>query len=152
MANIIRRAKNRLTLQIEECHCQITAPDSWPVAVGYAPWIEEVWVNYLSNGLKYGGTPPHLELGSTDLPDGTICFWIKDNGAGIDKEAQKTLFAEFARLGEGKIEGHGLGLSIVYKIIEQHGGTIKVDSTIGQGTRFTVTLPTSDVTAVRQAA
>ena len=48
---------------LKEYNAVITEPDSWPAAQGYAPWLEEVWFNYLSNGLKYGGSPPKLELG-----------------------------------------------------------------------------------------
>jgi hypothetical protein len=67
---------------IHTTQVQISQPDNFPVTLGYAPWIEEVWFNYLSNALKNGGRPPRLEIGSTISADGSIKFWVKDNGAG----------------------------------------------------------------------
>jgi two-component system sensor histidine kinase/response regulator len=63
MASIVANAQQRLANIIEACRAEITVPNKWPVALGYAPWVEEVWVNYLSNALKYGGRPPRIELG-----------------------------------------------------------------------------------------
>jgi signal transduction histidine kinase len=120
-----------------------TDVESWPTAQGYAPWIEEIWANYLSNGLKYGGRPPHLELGANSQNDGTIRFWVRDNGPGLAKEAQNKLFTPFTRLHKNRAEGHGLGLSIVQQIIEKLGGTAGIESTLGQGSMFYFTLPVS---------
>ena len=65
---------------IEGSRAEIILPDSWPTAVGYAPWLEEVWANYLSNGLKYGGQPPRLQLGGeagveSELGSGSIFYF-----------------------------------------------------------------------------
>jgi len=117
------------------------ATNSWPKAQGYAPWIEEVWANYLSNGLKYGGSPPYLEIGAHSQDDGMIRFWVQDNGPGLTQEAQNQLFTPFTRLHIDRAEGHGLGLSIVQQIIEKLGGQVGVESTLGQGSRFYFTLP-----------
>ena len=111
--------------------------------MGYAPWVEEVWVNYLSNGLKYGGSPPCLELGFTPQKDGMVQFWIKDNGQGLSPEKQTSLFTEFIRLNEIRVEGYGLGLSIVYRIVTRLGGHVGVESTPGAGSLFYFTLPAS---------
>jgi two-component system sensor histidine kinase/response regulator len=119
-------------------------PKTWPVALGYGPWVEEVWVNYLSNGLKYGGQPPRVELGATAQPDGQVCFWIRDNGSGIPPEAQTRLFTPFTRLDQVRAEGHGLGLSIVRRIVEKLGGQVGVKSEAGQGSVFTFTLPAAN--------
>jgi signal transduction histidine kinase len=118
-----------------------TIANNWPIAQGYAPWVEEVWANYLSNGLKYGGRPPHLELGANLQNDETVRFWVRDNGQGLKKEAQNKLFTPFTRLHKDRAEGHGLGLSIVQKIIEKLGGKVGVESTDGQGCLFYFTLP-----------
>ncbi len=142
MAEIVDQAQQRLELLINTYHATILQPDQWPKAIGYAPWVEEVWVNYLSNGLKYGGSPPHLELGATLQPDeNTICFWVKDNGQGLSREKQAVLFSEFSRLDEIHVEGHGLGLSIVHRIIEKLGGRVGVESVDGEGSVFYFTLP-----------
>ena len=135
--------KNRLFLLIKEFGGHIDLPESWPLALGYAPWVEEVWANYISNGIKYGGQPPHLELGATPQNDGMIRFWIKDNGKGLSPEEQKKLFIPFTRLHrkQRKVEGHGLGLSIVHQIIDKLNGQVGVESVVGQGSLFYFTLP-----------
>jgi len=141
MSIVIDNVLTRLTSIIQQYQGQIVQPQQWPRAMGYAPWIEEVWVNYISNGLKYGGPSPHLTLGFDELPDGTISFWIEDKGPGIPPEAQSKLFAEFIRLKGSAAEGHGLGLSIVRRIIDKLDGTVGVESEVGHGCKFYFTLP-----------
>jgi hypothetical protein len=63
MVSIIQEAQRRLVGMIAASEAEIEAPDAWPVALGYAPWVEAIWANYLSNGIKYGGHPPRLRLG-----------------------------------------------------------------------------------------
>jgi signal transduction histidine kinase len=137
---IISEARARLAAMIMERQGQIEALDDWPAAMGYAAWVEVVWVNYISNGLKYGGNPPHLTLGASPQPDGMICFWVKDNGPGLSPQAQTRLFTEFTRLDKARADGHGLGLSIVKRIVEKLGGQVGVKSTFGQGSTFYFTL------------
>lgn len=144
MADIIEQTELRLKFMIEEHEAKIIQPETWPSAIGYAPWVEEIWANYLSNGLKYGGRPPHLEFGYDDYRNGMIRFWIKDNGAGLTPEDQANLFTEFTRLSELEIEGHGLGLSIVRRIIEKLSGQVGVESKVGRGSTFYFTLPSAD--------
>ncbi|OQW93852.1 MAG: hybrid sensor histidine kinase/response regulator, partial [Beggiatoa sp. IS2] len=136
--------QNSLSQMVEEYQGKIELPDSWPMAYGYAPWIEEVWINYISNGLKYGGKPPHLRLGATvSEPSEQICFWVQDNGLGLSPEEQVLLFTPFTRLHKGRTEGHGLGLSIVRQIIEKLGGQVGVRSAHhSAGSLFYFTLPT----------
>ncbi len=141
MARVVRQVHHRLDWMIAQYQGVITLPDQWPVALGYAPWIEEIWVNYLSNGLKYGGQPPQLQLGATELPEGTVCFWIKDNGPGIPPEKVGALFTEFTRIEQARAEGHGLGLSIVKRIATKLSGSVGVKSQVGQGSLFYFTLP-----------
>ncbi len=142
MADIVSSAQERLTHVIAERQAEIILPETWPVAVGHAPWLEEVWANYLSNGLKYGGQPPRLTLGGEVMPDGQARFWVQDNGEGLTEVEQAKLFAEFSRVHDGSIKGHGLGLSIVYRIITRLGGEVGVESEVGKGSRFYFTLPT----------
>lgn len=141
MAEIVAAAQERLAELVEEYQAQIDLPSEWPVAVGYAPWIEEVWVNYLSNGIKYGGRPPRLQLGASAQMDNTVQFWVQDNGFGLTAEEQAQLYIPFTRLTELKVDGHGLGLSIVERIIRKLGGHVGVASTIGQGSKFSFSLP-----------
>ncbi len=143
MKGVLDKAQQRLTPMIKEYQAKIIVPESWPVARGYAPWVEEVWVNYLSNGLKYGGVPPRLEVGGELHNHGAIRFWVKDNGKGITSEDQPKLFTEFTRLNELRAEGHGLGLSIVRRIVEKLGGQVGVESQAGNGSKFYFTLPSA---------
>jgi signal transduction histidine kinase len=139
MDEVVQSVLERLKSQIEEYQPQIITPTTWLAARGYAPWIEEIWANYLSNGLKYGGQPPRLELGSTAQADGTVKFWVHDNGKGLTPEQQRKLFTEFSQL--DRIQGHGLGLSIVRRIAEKLGGRVGAESALGQGSTFYFTLP-----------
>lgn len=141
MSEIVLSALDRLRFMMQQVNVRLILPDSWPVARGYAPWIEEVWENYLSNALKYGGQRPHIELGSTVLPDGRIKFWIIDNGPGIDPAKHHLLFTPFTKLSEVRVTGHGLGLSIVRRIMEKLGGEVGVESQPDEGSTFSFILP-----------
>lgn len=66
---------------------------------------------------------------------------MRDNGPGLSVEAQRRLFTSFTRLEQVRAQGHGLGLSIVQRIIEKLGGEVGVESEVGQGSRFFFTLP-----------
>jgi len=180
MADIVEEAHNRLADLRARLQADIHIPSEWPIAIGYAPWVEEVWVNYLSNAMKYGGNPqtgilPHIELGYAILdcrlpivdleptllagmpqsemenlkskiedPQTKIAFWVRDNGQGISPEDQARLFAQFERLDQTRVEGHGLGLSIVRRIVEKLRGEVGVISTVGEGSAFWFTLPSAE--------
>jgi len=139
MHDIISKVIERLNLMIHQYQAEIIVLDKYPQIFGYAEWIEEVWINYLTNGLKYGGKPPHLEIGVIENQD-TVRFWIKDNGPGLEQESIAKLFTQFTRL-HIPAEGHGLGLSIVRQIIEKLGGEVGVESQLGAGCLFYFTLP-----------
>jgi two-component system sensor histidine kinase/response regulator len=143
MTAIVSEAQGRLSDMIAHYQAQIVLPGSWPAALGYAPWIEEVWTNYLSNALKYGGQPPRVELGAT-VPKGAdtgVRFWVRDNGDGLSSEEQARLFTPFTRIHQARAKGHGLGLSIVHRIVEKLGGQVGVESKVGKGSVFSFTLP-----------
>jgi len=143
MGEIVDTVVEHLALTVERYSGEISLPESWDAALGYAPWIEEVWVNYITNGLKYGGQPPLLVLGSSEQDDGMVRFWVEDNGNGLTPDEQAVLFTEFTQLSETRFSGHGLGLSIVKRIIEKLGGQVGVESQgiEGKGSVFYFTLP-----------
>ena len=143
MNKIVDEALGRIPHLIEKYGAEIIRPDEWPTAVGYAPWVEAVWSNYLSNAVKYGGQPPIITIGATVKPDNMIQFWVRDNGNGLTPAEQDVLFTPFTRLGQNEAEGHGLGLSIVHRITEKLGGKVGVESEIGEGSVFSFTLPAS---------
>jgi signal transduction histidine kinase len=143
MADILAAAQEQLDGMIKNRQAKLVLPPVWPTAIGYAPWIERVWVNYLSNALKYGGDPPQIELGAGRQTDGMIRFWIQDNGSGLIPGEQTQLFKPFVQLSQTQDDGHGLGLSIVQRIVERLGGQVGVESKgiPGLGCTFFFTLP-----------
>ena len=142
MLLIINEALNRLALQSEERKATYKLPELWPAVSGHPQWIEEVWVNLVSNAIKYGGNPPEIVLGCDKLPDGMFRFWVQDNGSGLPAESLEMLFTDFERLGKKNVEGHGLGLSITKRIVEKLGGQVLVTSenSPGKGCIFSFTL------------
>ncbi len=139
MARIVAEVQQRLAHVIEEHGAEIILPDAWPAVVGYGPWVEEIWANYISNAIKYGGQPPRIELGAEQRPDGQVCLWVRDNGAGLVPEERARLFTPSTRADQRG--GHGLGLSIVQRIVQRLGGQVGVESEAGRGSVFTFTLP-----------
>lgn len=140
MARAVKRVRERLGHMIKERRARVVCSRSWPAAVGYSPWIEEVWANYLSNAIKYGGESPRVRLGATVEGD-MIRFWIRDCGPGIPPEEQKRLFVPFSQLRKTHKTGHGLGLSIVLHIVKKLGGEVGVESEPGKGSLFYFMLP-----------
>jgi PAS domain S-box-containing protein len=143
MAAIVEEALRRLDYEVQTVEAEIIKPESFPRAVGHAAWVEEVWFNYISNGLKYGGRPPRLELGSTILGDGTIQFWVQDNGGGLSESQQGVVFTPPSQTGILRVQGHGLGLSIVRRIVDKLNGRVFVESQMEKGSRFGFILPAS---------
>ena len=143
MARIVTDVQARLEDMLIRAEAEIEVAESWPSALGYGPWIEEIWINYVSNAVKYGGVPPRIQLGATSR-DGSVCFWVRDNGPGIPPEQQCKLFTPFERLNQARAEGHGLGLSIVQRIAEKLGGGVEMHSVMGEGSTFGFTLPVAE--------
>ncbi len=146
MADIVGDAQRRLMVMMEESKAEVLMPSSWPVVWGYAGWVEEVWANYLSNAVKYGGRPeldipPRIELGATNESGGLVRFWVRDNGPGIPSDKLEGLFTRFVRLDQMRAQGHGLGLSIVRRIVSRLDGQVGVESQVGRGSTFWFTLP-----------
>jgi len=143
MGEITAEALERLEVLLQTQSAIIHPFNNWPTAFGYAPWISEVWENFISNAAKYGGTPPEISLGGETKADGNSArFWVQDNGPGLDKEAQSLMFVPFTHKTKIRVKGNGMGLSIVRRIVEKLGGKVGVDSAPGQGARFWFELPT----------
>lgn len=103
--------------------------------------LRQLFVNLLSNALKYSplDSPVNFELA---FENNSAIFEVQDSGIGITLEDQNKLFQSFHRgRNVGNISGTGLGLTIVKRCVEVHGGSIAVKSKVGSGTAFTVTLP-----------
>jgi len=143
MGDVVAAVQDRLEPMIAAHEAELVVPDTWPRALGYALLIEEVWVNYITNAIKYGGTPPRVELGAQPGENGMVKFWVRDNGPGVAKEDQGVLFRPFKRLGQQKVEGNGLGLAIVHRIVTKLGGEVSVESegVVEHGCVFSFSLP-----------
>jgi signal transduction histidine kinase len=104
--------------------------------------LKQVLLNLLSNALKFTPDGGHIDVRAR-LHDDVVEIGVSDTGVGIAPEDQATVFEEFRQVGAAakKVEGTGLGLAISRKIIELHGGTIRVHSQLGSGSTFTITLP-----------
>ena len=141
MSSVISETCSRLDNFIKEYQAEIHLPESWPRVMGYQPWVEEIWANYLSNAIKYGGTTPAVTLGGEIQDKTTARFWIRDYGEGIAPADQQRLFIPFTKLQQANTQGHGLGLSIVERIAKKLGGDVGVESEPGKGSLFWFTLP-----------
>ncbi|MCK5821976.1 MAG: PAS domain-containing protein [Bacteroidales bacterium] len=141
MATVFSTAYERINALIIESGAIIYPPELWPEAIGYGPWVEEIWVNYLTNAIKYGGDPAVIRI-YTKTEQNMIWFSICDNGSGIPEELMDRLFIPHSRLNPKKAEGHGLGLSIVKRIIDTLGGKVKVENNPNSGAIFSFGLPT----------
>jgi len=113
--------------------------------------LEQVVVNLLTNALRYGGGKPiRVEL---NLLPGAAAIRVSDQGVGIAPEDRARVFEQFVRVGDRlRTPGLGLGLYITKQLVEAHGGTINVDSTLGEGSTFTVALPTMTADAMSAVA
>lgn len=103
----------------------------------------QVFSNLLDNALKYNSDKPLIEI-SSKSDDKHLTIVFQDNGIGIAKKDIPFIFDQYFRVGTGDIhnvKGFGLGLNFVKKVIEEHEGTIKVESVVGEGTKFIIVLP-----------
>lgn len=124
---------------------EVLIPKTLPVVHAYRPFLAEILMNLLTNAIKYTDEATRrIEIGALeDSPEGCT-FYVKDNGIGIPEEHQDYVFHLFRRLhGEAaRGGGSGVGLTIVKKMVERHGGTVRLESEPGQGSCFYVFLPT----------
>lgn len=111
-------------------------------ALGDKTIIKQVWINLISNAIKYSEKKEKaiIEIGCTPVGN-QIRYYIKDNGAGFDMDYAHKLFGVFQRLhSDEEFEGTGIGLALVQRIISRHGGTIGAEGKVGEGAIFHFTL------------
>ncbi len=119
------------------------APGTDREVAGDAFRIRQIADNLLSNALKF--TDEGFVTLRTRLSDGQLVFSVRDTGRGIGPEERERIFAEFVRLRSAQgVDGFGLGLSIVDRLVKLLGGAISLDSAPGQGSKFIVTVPVGD--------
>lgn len=105
--------------------------------------LRQVWVNLISNALKYSQKKEitKIEIGSF-YENGNTCYYVSDNGVGFDMKFVDKLFGIFQRLHKAsEFEGIGVGLALVKRIIQRHGGTVWAEGKINEGAKFYFTVP-----------
>lgn len=104
--------------------------------------LRQVFTNLLANGMKFsrGAAAPRVEVGASRSAAEGIVFHVRDNGVGLSPEQARGLFVPFRRLHSHKFEGHGIGLTIVRRIVERHGGRLWAEGAVGEGAVFFFTL------------
>ncbi|MFN8609797.1 MAG: ATP-binding protein [Vulcanimicrobiota bacterium] len=123
---------------------QIVVQPNLPSVYAHPPFLEQILANLISNAIKYSGDDRLIEIGWTaqENSDGLVTFFVRDNGIGIPPEFHERVFQLFRRLHlpAERGGGAGAGLTIVRRMVERHGGTVRLESAPGQGTTVFVTM------------
>jgi len=142
---VIEKVADTLSLQLQERDGQLNLilKASNPVIDADEVHFSNIVFNLLDNAMKYAANAPVVTV-ETTLRQGLFIMKVTDNGIGMDAETQARIFEKFYRAHTGNVhnvKGFGLGLSYVKAIVDAHNGKIKVESTPGKGSTFTVALP-----------
>jgi len=136
--------KLELATLLDETRGTIHIPEPLPPVRADLSQVNQLFQNLIGNGLKFHkeGIPPEIIIRAHGVENKMIRIEVEDNGIGIDEKYHGQLFVMFKRLhSRAEYEGTGIGLAICKKIVERHGGTIGVKSTLGEGSTFWFTLP-----------
>jgi signal transduction histidine kinase len=140
---IVNETINLLNAQLDARKISLKIQEDLPVVLGDHTRLIEIMQNLVSNAIKFMGdqTHPQIEIGAAGLDrDGKAILFVRDNGSGIDPKYHERIFGLFNRL-DPSIEGTGIGLTLVKRIIEVQGGRIWVESQLDSGATFFFTLP-----------
>jgi signal transduction histidine kinase len=113
-----------------------------PSAAGDAGLLRQVWINLLDNAVKFTRDTPYplIEIGGY-VTDTEVVYYVKDNGVGFDMKWAGQLFKVFQRLHPREYDGIGMGLAIVARIVQRHGGCVRANGDSGIGATFSFSLP-----------
>lgn len=142
MGDLVELVRDELTFD-EGDNVPIFEVQSLPSANCDKSLIKQVWVNLISNAIKYSRhkAVTKIEIGAT-VQDKMVVYSVKDSGAGFDMQYYDKLFGVFQRLhSQEEFEGTGIGLAIVQKIVERHKGAVWAESVLDEGTSFYFSLP-----------
>jgi PAS domain S-box-containing protein len=144
LKEIVREATTLIKGRLNERRVKVVIKPNLPDVYGNRQRLVQVFQNLIENSAKYIGDQkkPQIEIGVKKNDDGLPFFYVRDNGIGIAPENQERIFEMFRKL-DGRMDGTGVGLSLVKRIIEQHGGRIWVESALGTGSTFNFTLPST---------
>jgi len=139
--DILNNIKANLQTTITEKGAEITS-EELPVINADPSFLSQLLQNLIANALKYSnGRKPNIQI-KAEPSDGNWLFSVRDNGIGIAPEFYERIFKMFKRLhSTSEYTGTGIGLAICKKIVEEHGGRIWLESTVGEGSTFYFTMP-----------
>lgn len=126
-----------------------------PSVIGDRLQLRQLFQNLIANGIKFHPPqhPTRVKVSSPGCRDGLVEILVEDNGIGIEKEYLEAIFKPFNRLHRrDEYEGSGIGLATCQRIIQRHGGTIEVESRLGEGSVFHICLPYSPLGAAKKVA
>lgn len=159
IAEVINRSAETCTPQAQQKRITIekNLPSDLPKVPGVESMLLQVFINLIDNAVKYTPEGGHIEITADTSGQKRLSIHVIDNGVGIPKKHLPRIFERFYRVDKGRsrqMGGTGLGLAIVKHIVEKHHGTVSVKSEVGEGTTFTVTLPTapSEVNEMAQSS
>jgi len=144
---VIYKIADNLALQMQEKNGELLLKLNATNSIIQADEVHfsNIIFNLLDNAMKYSNDSPRIEVETITASNGMLQIKIKDHGIGMDKETQSRIFEKFYRAHTGNlhnVKGFGLGLSYVKAIVDAHDGKIKVESTPGKGSTFTISMPT----------
>ena len=139
---VVKEAAEMLHGRLEAARATVHVQPDLPEVFGDHQRLVEVLQNLIDNAAKFtgGNRHPEIGIGQRGEEDGKPVFFVRDNGIGIDPAHHEQIFGLFNKL-DPKVEGTGIGLALVKRIIEVHGGRIWVESEAGKGSTFCFTLP-----------
>lgn len=143
---LVQEALARVAIQIEKQNVEVRVAPDMPTVFGDPGRLLEVFQNLIDNSIKFMGSQqaPRIEIGA-HRDNGEVHCFVKDNGIGIASEYQGRVFELFERL-DTRVEGTGVGLALIKRIIEVHGGRVWIESKgEGHGTTFWFTLPDANI-------
>jgi PAS domain S-box-containing protein len=139
--SVVRKAADLLEVSIQESGCRIEI-DNLPAVEADQSQVIHLFQNLIGNALKFrGDRTPHIKIYSKSDQKGTCEIFVEDNGIGFEQQFAELIFKPFQRLHRSEYDGTGMGLSICRKIVERHGGSIRVESEPGKGSTFIIRLP-----------
>jgi signal transduction histidine kinase len=129
------------TLPPEAAAAQIAVAVPMPTVHADAALLRQVFANLIGNAVKFtaDARPPRVDVGSDQVAGETV-FFVRDNGVGFEPDAASRLFKPFQRLHDRRYDGFGIGLSIVKRIVDRHGGRVWAEARPGEGASFYFTL------------
>jgi PAS domain S-box-containing protein len=139
---ILGEALERVRGRLDARKAQVKIQSNLPIVYGDRVRLLEVMQNLIDNSTKYASPQSDLciEIGAKEENEHEVTLFVRDNGIGIDPQFHERIFGLFSKL-DTRVEGTGIGLTLVKRIIEVHGGRIWVESKLGKGAAFYFTLP-----------